>query len=106
FYYPEAKVGFTGGIISGLVNRLPYHVAMEVILLCRILDADRAYQLGFVNEVVPAGEHVKAAVAMADELATMAPLVHRTLKSFINDEVVKRGPSEQMARTMYRLKKL
>ena len=53
FYYPEAKVGYTGGIISGLVNRLPYHVAMEVILLCRVLDAQRAYSLGFVNKVVP-----------------------------------------------------
>lgn len=106
FYYPEAKVGFTGGIISGLVNRLPYHVAMEVILLCRTLDAQRALQLGFVNEVVPAGQHVAAAVAMADELASMAPLVHRTLKSFINDEVVSRGPSEQMARTMFKLNRL
>ncbi len=106
FYYPEAKVGFTGGIISGLVNRLPYHVAMEVILLCRTLDAQRAHQLGFVNEVVAAGKHVEAAVAMADELATMAPLVHRTLKSFINDEVVQRGPSEQMARTLYKLSML
>ena len=40
---------------------------------------------------------------MADELATMAPLVHSTLKGFITDEVVKRGPSEQMARTLYQL---
>ena len=106
FYYPEAKVGFTGGIISGLVNRLPYHVAMEVILLCRTLEADRAYQLGFVNEVVPVGKQVEAAVAMADELATMAPLIHRTLKSFINDDVVRRSPSEQMARTLHKLNKL
>jgi enoyl-CoA hydratase len=106
FYYPEAKVGYTGGIISGLVNRLPYHVAMEVILLCRVLDAQRAYSLGFVNKVVPEGEELEAAVSMADELATMAPLVHRTLKGFINDEVVRRGPSEQMARTMYKIRLL
>jgi enoyl-CoA hydratase len=106
FYYPEAKVGFTGGIISGLVNRLPYHVAMEVILLCRTLEADRAYQLGFVNKVVPEGQQVQAAIEMADELATMAPLVHRTLKSFINDDVMKRGPSEHMARTMHKLSAL
>lgn len=106
FYYPEAKVGFTGGIISGLVHRLPYHVAMEVILLCRTLDAERAYQLGFVNKVVPVGNQVAEAVAMADELATMAPLVHRTLKRFITDQVMTRGPSEQMARTMFEIKTL
>lgn len=106
FYYPEAKVGFTGGIVSGLVNRLPYHVVMEVILLCRILSPERAYQLGFVNEVVADGKHVEKAIEMADELATMAPLVHRLLKSFINDEVITRGPSEKMSRTLYRLKEL
>lgn len=106
FYYPEAKVGFTGGLIASLVNRLPYHVAMEVILLCRTLDANRAYQLGFVNQVVAVGKQTEAAVAMADELATMAPLVHRTLKGFINDEVVKLGPAEQMARTLNTLSQL
>ena len=106
FYYPEAKVGFTGGIISGLVNRLPYHVAMEVILLCRVLEAERAHTLGFVNQVVPVGQQVQTAIDMADELATMAPLVHRTLKSFINDEIISRGPTEKMARTISRIQAL
>ncbi|NYT64693.1 enoyl-CoA hydratase/isomerase family protein [Alcaligenaceae bacterium] len=106
FYYPEAKVGFTGGLIAGLAARLPHHVAMEVILLCRILDAQRAHQLGFVTDVVPVGDQLKTAIAMAEELTTMAPLVHRTLKRFIYDEVVNRGPSETMARTLFDLRKL
>src|SRR5690606_19411476 len=80
--------------------------AMEVILLCRTLEADRAYQLGFVNQGVPDGEHVQAALAMAGELATIAPLVRRTLKSFILVAGDKRGPSAQMARTMYKLNQL
>lgn len=104
FSYPEAKLGFTGGIISGLAARIPHHAAMEIILLCRTLEAQRAYELGFVNEVVPVGEQVNAAVKMAQELAKMAPLVLTTLKRFINNDVLKSGPSEQMARTMIQLK--
>ena len=104
FSYPEAKLGFTGGIISGLASRIPHHAAMEVILLCRTLEARRAYDLGFANEVVPVGEQVQAAVRMAQDLAKMSPRVLQTLKRFINNEVLTRGPSEQMARTMRQLK--
>lgn len=104
FSYPEAKLGFTGGIISGLASRISHHAAMEIILLCRTLEAKRAYDLGFVNEVVPVGEQVNTAVKMAQELAQMAPMVLTTLKRFINNDVLKSGPSEQMARTMMQVK--
>lgn len=33
FLYPEAKVGFAGGLISSLVTRIPHKVAMEVLLV-------------------------------------------------------------------------
>ena len=32
FLYPEAKVGFSGGLISSLAVRIPHKVAMEVLL--------------------------------------------------------------------------
>jgi enoyl-CoA hydratase/carnithine racemase len=98
FSYPEAKLGFTGGMIAGLASRIPHHAAMEVILLCRTLDAPRAYALGFVNEVVEKGRQVDAAHAMARQLAGYAPLVVKTLKRFVTEGVLKQGPSEQMAR--------
>jgi enoyl-CoA hydratase len=34
FYYPEAKLGTTGGMISSLVARMPHKLAMEMMLLC------------------------------------------------------------------------
>lgn len=104
FSYPEAKLGFTGGVISGLAARIPHHAAMEIILLCRTLNAQRAYELGFVNEVVEVGEQVNAAVKMAQELAKMSPMVLHTLKRFINNNVLNSGPSESMWRTMVQLK--
>jgi enoyl-CoA hydratase/carnithine racemase len=103
FSYPEAKLGFTGGVISGLAARIPHHLAMEVILLGRVMDAQRAFQVGFVNEVVPVGKQVEAAVAMARELAGFAPLVLATLKRFVTETVIAQGPSERMARTQVAL---
>lgn len=98
FSYPEAKLGFTGGMIAGLAARIPHHAAMELILLGRTLEARRAHELGFVNEVVAKGAQVDAAIAMAQELATFAPLVLRTLKRFVTEGVLAQGPSERMAR--------
>jgi enoyl-CoA hydratase/carnithine racemase len=100
FSYPEAKLGFTGGLISALPTRIPHKIAMELIMLCRTIDAKRAYDVGFANEVVPVGQQVEAALAMARELATFAPLVLRTLKRFVVDDVMPQGPSEKMGRAM------
>ena len=98
FYYPEAKLGLTGGMISSLVKRMPHKLAMEVMLLGNKIPARRAYEVGFVNRVVPNGEHEQAALAIARELAEMAPLVIATLKGFVND-LLPAGPVERMVET-------
>jgi enoyl-CoA hydratase len=103
FSYPEAKLGFTGGLISALPTRIPHKVAMELIMLCRTIDAKRAYDVGFVNEIVPTGTQVDAALAMARELATFAPLVLSTIKRFVINDVMPQGPSEKMGRAMRQL---
>jgi len=104
FLYPEGKLGFTGGMVAGLAGRIPHHAAMNVILLGRALEARRAHDLGFVNEVTPNGEQIQAALRMAKELTQMSPMVLRTIKRFVNDHVLPKGPSEQMAQTMRTLK--
>ncbi|MBV9782475.1 MAG: enoyl-CoA hydratase/isomerase family protein, partial [Acidisphaera sp.] len=43
FYYPEARLGLTGGMISSLAARMPHKVAMEVMLLGQVLPVQRAY---------------------------------------------------------------
>ena len=98
FSYPEAKLGFTGGMIAGLAARIPHKVAMELILLCRTFDVKRAYEVGLVNQVVPVGQQVSAALAMAREMTVMSPMVLTTLKRFVVEGVLAQGPSERMAR--------
>jgi enoyl-CoA hydratase/carnithine racemase len=97
FSYPEARLGFTGGMIAGLAARLPHKIAMELMLLGHAMPATRAYEVGFVNRVVPSGQQVEEALVWARELASYAPLVLRTLKRFVNEQILPKGPSELMA---------
>jgi enoyl-CoA hydratase/carnithine racemase len=95
FYYPEAKLGVTGGMISSLVSRMPHKLAMEMMLLCSKVSAQRAYEVGFVNRVVPNGTHEAEAMAMAEQMLDSAPLVIGTLKR-LAAEVLPVGPVERM----------
>jgi enoyl-CoA hydratase len=95
FYYPEAKLGTTAGGISSLVTRMPHKLAMEVMLLGSKVSARRAYEVGFVNRVVPNGQHEAEALAMAEQLLESAPLVISALKRLVN-EVMPVGPIERM----------
>jgi enoyl-CoA hydratase/carnithine racemase len=98
FYYPEAKLGTTGGMISSLATRMPHHLAMELILLGTKISARRAYEVGFVNRVVADGQHEAEALGMAEELLDQAPLVLGTLKRLVN-ETLPMGPVERMVAT-------
>ncbi|WP_158964477.1 enoyl-CoA hydratase/isomerase family protein [Chachezhania sediminis] len=97
FSYPEAKLGLTGGIIAALAARIPHKLAMEIMLLGRPVSGRRAYEMGLVNEVAEDGKHLEVAMGMAQEMAAMAPLVLEALKTTVNDHMMVRCPSEQMA---------
>ena len=99
FYYPEAKLGVTGGMISSLVSRMPHKLAMEIMLLGAKVNARRAYEVGFVNRVVEA-------LAMANEMLDSAPLVIGALKRLAS-QVLPVGPVERMvgiSRTLDRVR--
>ena len=97
FSFPEAKVGFTGALVAGLAARIPHKVAMELMLLGEVIDAQRAYQVGLVNKVVPRDQLLEAAMGYARRLAENAPMVIALLREFVS-EVLPRGPSEHVAR--------
>ena len=82
FKYPEAQLGFTGGLIASAVARIPHKVAMEFMLLGEDFDAHRALAAGMINKVVPTGEEEEQAHAWANILAQSAPLVVQGLKEF------------------------
>ena len=105
FMYPEAKVGVFGGLMPGTVSRMPHKVAMELLLLGEEISVKRAYDVGFVNKVVPLGEERKEARRMAKIIAESAPLVIRTLRDFAN-QTLPRGPAEIFVPERYKLERI
>jgi enoyl-CoA hydratase/carnithine racemase len=98
FSYPEGKVGITGGMIAGLAARIPHKIAMEIMLLGEPIDAGRAYQVGLANRIVSNNSEVEEAVALAMKIVDLAPLALATMKRFVNDRVLPKGPAELAAR--------
>ncbi|MEM1125910.1 MAG: enoyl-CoA hydratase-related protein [Bacteroidota bacterium] len=76
FAQPEVNLGILPGY--GGTQRLPRlvgrGVATELILTGHRIDAERAYQIGLVNEVVPDEAVVEAAKALIQTIASKAPL--------------------------------
>lgn len=61
------------GLADGGTQRLPRIVgmgrAMELILTGKVIDAQEAYRIGLVNEIVPSGRSLKRALELAQVLA-------------------------------------
>ena len=93
FMFPEAKLGLFGGITAGLVSRIPHKVAVEFMMLGEPLPAQRAYEVGLVNRVVPKGGAHATALEMAQRLADAAPLVLQTIKR-ATLETLPKSPAE------------
>jgi len=83
FGLPEAKRGLfaaAGGLIR-LPKRIPVAIATEMAITGDPIDANRALELGLVNQIVPEGQVVDAALALAERIAVNGPLaVRNTLK--------------------------
>jgi enoyl-CoA hydratase/carnithine racemase len=74
FAVSEAKVGRGAPWAAPLSWLVPPRVAMQLLLTGDPITAQRAHEIGLVNEVVPAGELRAAAQAMAERIAANAPL--------------------------------
>jgi len=76
FGLPEARRGLladTGGAIK-LPRRVPYHLAMGLLLTGKLISAQEAYRMGLVNEVAPMSELMATAERWAHEVLECAPL--------------------------------
>jgi enoyl-CoA hydratase/crotonobetainyl-CoA hydratase len=76
FGLPEVKRGLVaaaGGAMR-LAQRLPYHLALEMLLTGEPLSAARALELGLVNRLVPGGQVLAQARELAQAIAQNAPL--------------------------------
>lgn len=82
FGLPEPRRGIYagGGGVHRLPRQLPLKLAMEYLLTSRTMTAERAKELGLVNEVVPYGQLDAAVDRLIDDIMLGAPLSIRATK--------------------------
>jgi enoyl-CoA hydratase len=85
FSLSEVTLGISvENFVQSLWN-LPQKILMELLVTGEPLSARRAYDLGFVNRLVPRAELLEASFAMAAVIAANAPLVVRASKQMLYD---------------------
>jgi crotonobetainyl-CoA hydratase len=102
FALPEIKAGTLADAATlKLPRRMPYHVAMDLLLTGRWMEVAEAHRWGLVNEILPAGGLMARARELAALLAAGPPLVFAAIK-----EVAREAESlpfhEAIARIMRR----
>ncbi len=85
FALPEPRVGLAA--LAGGLHRLPRTIgekrALGMILTGRRVDAKEGQSLGFVNDVVPAGELMSAAKKWAAQILALSPMSVRASKQAV-----------------------
>lgn len=95
FGITEPKWGRGAPWAAPLPWLIPPRVAMEILVTAEPITAQRGYELGLVNRVVPAAELQGATTAMAERIAAMAPLSVRAGKALVY-AAAERGWSEAL----------
>lgn len=86
FALPEIRSGTVADAASiKLPKRIPYHIAMEMLLTGRWIDAGEAARWGMINQIHPAAELMAKAREMADLLASGPPLVYAAIKEVVRE---------------------
>lgn len=83
FGITEAKVGRGMPWAAPLAHLLPQRVMMELLLTGAPMSAQRAYELGYVNAVVPLPQLLDHALAMARTIAANAPLTVKAARELV-----------------------
>jgi crotonobetainyl-CoA hydratase len=86
FALPEIRSGTVADAASiKLPKRIPYHIAMEMLLTGRWFDVEEAARWGLINQVHPAATLMEKAREMAALLASGPPLVYAAIKEIVRE---------------------
>ncbi|MEM9009878.1 MAG: carnitinyl-CoA dehydratase [Pseudomonadota bacterium] len=101
FALPEIRSGTVADAASiKLPKRIPYHVAMDLLLTGRWFDAEEALRWGLLREVCPGDELMARAWDLARLLESGPPLVYAAIK-----EVVREAEGARFQDTLNRVTK-
>ena len=86
FALPEIRSGTIADAASvKLPKRIPYHIAMDLLLSGRWFDVNEAQSWGLVSRVLPAADLMPSALSLAAELASGPPLVQAAIKEVVRE---------------------
>ena len=86
FGLTEVKVGLlaTSGGLVRLPKLIPAKIASEMCLTGNLINAQRAYEVGLVNHVVPKEQVMDKAMELAKRMAANAPIPMRLAKQILH----------------------
>lgn len=109
FGLPEVTRGLVAaaGGLYRLPRAIPKAIAVECILTARRLSSERATELGMVNRLVPRGQALPTALALASEIVANAPLAVReslaiARRAFDSDDSALRQMSDEAQERLIR----
>ena len=86
FALPEIRAGILADAATiKLHRRIPYHLAVDLLMTGRWIDAAEAQRVGLVRDVVPAADLLDHAPALARTLADGPPLVLAAIKEVMRE---------------------
>jgi enoyl-CoA hydratase/carnithine racemase len=83
FGITEARVGRGMGWAPPLINMVPQRIMLELLVTAKPISASRAYEIGFVNHVVPPADLMSRAREMAADIVANAPLTVVAAKEMV-----------------------
>ena len=88
FALPEIRSGTVADAASiKLPKRIPYHIAMEMLLTGRWIDTEEAARWGLINQVLPAADLVPTVEATLKALCEQPPEAMRLTKAFLRRDL-------------------
>ena len=86
FALPEIRSGTVADAASiKLPKRIPYHIAMDMLLTGRWLDAEEAARWGLINYIYRAQKLMDEAYKLGELLASGPPLVYAAIKEVVRE---------------------
>lgn len=99
FALPEIRAGtIADAATAKLPKRIPWHLAMDLLLTGRWMDADEGQRCGLLKSVVPGPELMETAMELARMLEAGPPLVFAAIK-----EVAREAENDTFRNVMNRI---
>lgn len=103
FGISEAKVGRGSPWAAPAITQVPSPILTEIILTADLMPAQRLYEVGWINRIVPQDKLMSTALEIAASIAANAPLSVKCGKAMMDRLPGKMlGDALEMAKEIYR----